>query len=78
MKKESGQMSKKSKSEFLGHRRSRYGQRNREGKSAMISEVSEVMGWDRKHTIKALNGRVSHGKKAKRRGSKARCSEEEC
>lgn len=43
----------------------------------MISELSEVMGWDRKHTIKALNGKVSQGKKAKKRGSKARCSEEE-
>jgi hypothetical protein len=43
----------------------------------MISELSEVMGWDRKHTIKALNGKVSQGRKAKKRGSKVRCSEEE-
>ncbi len=70
-------MSKKSKSELLEHCRKRYGRRNREGKGAMISELSEVMGWDRKHTIKALNGKVSQGKKAKKRGSKARCSEDE-
>ena len=43
----------------------------------MISELSEVMGWDRKHTIKALNGKVSHGKKGRKRGRQARCSEEE-
>lgn len=36
----------------------------------MIDEVSDAMGWDRKHTIKALNGRVSLGKKANKRGSK--------
>jgi hypothetical protein len=24
----------------------------------MIDEVSDVFGWDRKHTIKALNGQV--------------------
>lgn len=71
-------MSTKSKSELLEYSRSRYGRRNRAGKSAMIDEVSEVMGWDRKHTIKALNGRVCQGVKAQKRGSKARCSEEEC
>ena len=36
----------------------------------MIDEVSDALGWDRKHAIKALNGWVSHGKHAKRRGSK--------
>ncbi len=43
----------------------------------MIDEVSDVLGWDRKHTIKALNGKVSLGKKARRRGSKATHSEAE-
>lgn len=37
----------------------------------MIDEVSDTLGWDRKHTIKALNGKVSLGGKARRRGSKA-------
>jgi hypothetical protein len=36
----------------------------------MIDEVSDTLGWDRKHTIKALNGKVSLGAKANRRGSK--------
>jgi hypothetical protein len=43
----------------------------------MIDEVSDVLGWDRKHAIKALNGKVSLGKKARRRGSKATYSEAE-
>lgn len=43
----------------------------------MIDEVSDVLGWDRKHAIKALNGKVSLGKKARRRGSKSTCSEAE-
>jgi hypothetical protein len=43
----------------------------------MIDEVSDVLGWDRKHAIKALNGKVSLGKKAGRRGSKATYSEAE-
>jgi hypothetical protein len=36
----------------------------------MIDEVSATLGWDRKHTAKALNGRVILGEKAKKRGSK--------
>jgi len=36
----------------------------------MIDEVSDTMGWSRKHTIKALNGQVSLGNKANKRGSK--------
>ena len=36
----------------------------------MIDEVSDVFGWERKHTIKALNGKVSLGSLAKKRGSK--------
>ena len=43
----------------------------------MIDEVSDTLGWDRKHTIKALNGRVSLGKRAKKRGSKAIYTEAE-
>lgn len=43
----------------------------------MIDEVSDVLGWDRKHAIKALNGKVFLGKKSRRRGSKSTCSEAE-
>jgi hypothetical protein len=43
----------------------------------MIDEVSNVLGWNRKHAIKALNGKVSLGKKARRRGSKATYSKVE-
>ncbi len=43
----------------------------------MIDGVSDVLGWDRKHAIKALNGKVSLGKKAGRRGSEATYSEAE-
>ena len=43
----------------------------------MIDEVSDVLGWNRKHAIKALNGKVSLGKKVGRRGSKATYSEVE-
>jgi hypothetical protein len=63
-------MSHTSKEEYLDSCRRRYPSRNRAGKSAMIDEVSDTLGWNRKHTIKALNGKVSHGKQAKRRGSK--------
>ena len=43
----------------------------------MIDEVSDTLGWDRKHTIKALNGKVTLGKKAKKRGSKPTYGETE-
>ena len=58
-------MSKKSKSELLEHCRKRYGRRNREGKSAMIDELSEVMSWDPKHTIKALNAQGTQERKVR-------------
>ena len=34
----------------------------------MIDEVIVTLGWDRRHAIKALRGKVSIGKKAGRRG----------
>jgi hypothetical protein len=43
----------------------------------MIDEIIDAFGWDRKHAIKALNGKVSHGAKAKKRGSKATHSDVE-
>ena len=63
-------MSHTSKEQYLESCRLRYPSRNRAGKSAMIDEVSDTLGWDRKHTIKALGRKVTHGSKAKRRGSK--------
>lgn len=63
-------MSQKSQNQYLASCRARYPSRNRLGKSAMIDEVSDTLGWNRKHTIKALNGKVSHGKSAQKRGSK--------
>jgi len=63
-------MSNKSKEEYLENCRARYPSRNKAGRTVMIDEVSDTMGWDRKHTIKALNGKVSLGKKANKRGSK--------
>ena len=63
-------MSHTSKEEYLESCRQRYPSRNRAGKSAMIDEVSDALGWNRKHTIKALGRKVTLGKQAKRRGSK--------
>jgi hypothetical protein len=70
MKSLSGIMSQKSQNQYLASCRARYPNRNRQGKSAMIDEVSDTLGWDRKHTIKALNGKVSDEKCAQKRGSK--------
>lgn len=70
MKTISGIMSNKSKEQYLESCRARYPSRNRAGKSKMIDEVCDTLGWNRKHTIKALNGQVSLGQKAKKRGSK--------
>jgi hypothetical protein len=70
MKSLTGIMSQQSRIEYLESCRARYPSRNRTGKSVMIDEVSDTFGWDRKHTIKALNGRVSLGGKARKRGSK--------
>jgi len=63
-------MSNQSKEEYINSCRARYPSRNRKGKSGMIDEVSDTLGWGRKHTIKALNGKVSKGSRANKRGSK--------
>lgn len=63
-------MSNISKKEYLESCRQRYLSRNRAGRSAMIDEIIDAFGWDRKHAIKALNGKVTHGTKAQKRGSK--------
>ena len=54
-------MSHISKKEYLDSCRQRYLNRNRQGRSAMIDEVIDAFGWDRKHAIKALNGKVTRG-----------------
>ena len=72
MKTLSGIMSEQSKEQYLESCRARYPSRNRAGKSARIDEVGDVFGWERKHTIKALNGQVSLGSRANKRGSKRR------
>ena len=64
MKTQTGTMSKKSRSEYLEVSRESYKRRNRAGKNAMLDEVSELLEWDRKHTIKVLNGKASFGVKA--------------
>lgn len=60
MKSLSGIRRHKSKKEYLESCRQRYSSRIRAGKSAMIAEVSDALGSDRKQTIKALNGQVTH------------------
>ena len=70
-------MSHQSKEEYIESCRERYPIRNRAGKGAMIDEVSDTLGWERKHTIKALNGKVSLGKKANKRDSKPKYTEAE-
>jgi hypothetical protein len=64
-------MSQKGKIEYLESCRARYPSRNRVGRSAMIDEVSDTLGWDRKHAIKAFSGKVSLGEGSRKRGSKA-------
>ena len=56
---QSGAMSQRSRQEYVNSARSRYGRRNRAGKSRLLDEVCETLGWDRKHAIKALNNYVS-------------------
>lgn len=69
MKTLSGIMSNKSKTEYLENCRARYPSRNRKGKSTMIDEVCDTLGWERKHAIKALNDKVTKGSSAQKRGS---------
>lgn len=69
-------MSKPSRIQYLESCRARYPSRNRGGKSRMIDEVSDTMGWDRKHTIKALNGKVHLGTRANKRGRKPTYTQE--
>jgi hypothetical protein len=51
------------KDESLESSRERYPTGNRTGKSARIDEVSDTLGWDRTHTIKALKRKSPTAKK---------------
>ena len=77
MKTLSGIMSNQSQREYLESARARYPNRNRAGKSTMIDEVSDTLGWTRKHAIKALNGQVSLGENSNKRGRKPTYTEDE-
>ena len=63
MKTQTVTMSKKCRNEYLEVSRERHKRRNRGGESAMIDEVSNLLEWDRKHTIKVLNEKKSFGEK---------------
>jgi len=52
-----------SEKEYLESCRQRYLSRNRQGRSAIIDEVIDAFGFDRKHAIKVFNGKVTHGNK---------------
>jgi len=58
----SGNMSHSSKAEYLECCRARYPNRKRAGRNTTIDEISNVLGYDRKHASKALNGKVNLGK----------------
>jgi len=47
-------MSQKSKKEVIAKMRERYSGRGREGRSRLIDELCELVGYSRKHAIKVL------------------------
>jgi len=63
-------MSETSKQEYLAGARGRYARRNRAGKTRLLDEVCEALGWERKHAIKALNGKRSKGGRRGKSGRK--------
>ena len=66
-------MSQNSKREVLLKMRERYVGRGREGRSKLIQEVCELCGYDRKHAIKLLNGKLPIAGGCQRRGGPRRC-----
>ena len=70
-------MSHVSYKEYLESCRQRYLSRNRLGRSAMIDDFIDVFCWDCKHASQALNGKVTPGNKARKRGSKSTHGEAE-
>lgn len=77
MKRKTGSMSQTSTEELIRNRRKSYSQRNRAGKSQMITEIANTLGWDRKHTIKVLNGKCWNKKPTEERKSRAKYGEAE-
>lgn len=65
-------MSKNSQREVLLKMRERYEGRGREGRSKLIDEVCELCGYERKHAIKVLNGRLPITGEGPRRGGPRR------
>jgi len=71
-------MSEKSRREVLLRMRERYAGRGREGRSKLIDEVCALCGYERKHAIKVLNGRLAiAGGKRRRGGPRQKYGEEE-
>lgn len=71
-------MSQNSKRELLLRMRERYAGRGREGRSKLIDEVCELCGYERKHAIKVLNGKlVVAGGRRRRGGPRRRYGEAE-
>jgi hypothetical protein len=71
-------MSQNSKREVLLRMRERYAGRGREGRSKLIDEVCALCGYERKHAIKVLNGRLAiPGGKRRRSGPHRRYGEAE-
>jgi hypothetical protein len=62
------EMSQRSKREVLEKMRERYARRGREGRGKLIDEVCAMCGYERKHAIKVLNGRLPMGGAGRRRG----------
>lgn len=65
-------MSQTSKQEILWRMRERYRGRGREGRSKLIDELCEMCGYERKHAIKLLNGKLPIIGEARRRGGPRR------
>lgn len=72
-------MSVKSRMEFMGLMRERYGHRGREGRSRLLDEVCAVCGYERKYAMKVLGGRreIAGRRGLKRGGSRRRYGVEE-
>lgn len=65
-------MSQNSKREVLVKMRERYAGRGRAGRSKLIDEVCALCGYERKHAIKVLNGRLAVAGGQRRRGGPRR------
>ena len=65
-------MSQTSKKEILLKMRERYSRRGREGRSRLIDELCEMCGYERKHAIKLLNGKLPIIGQGHRRGGPRR------